>query len=237
MRRLFFLSVLLSFAVAACYAKSTPAPAQPTAQLAATTTTLAPSVTPAATPTQAPPPTPTSLAEGLIVRLATPDASPDCPEHYPWFFENRARECADTVLNSGIVLQHFEGGLMVWTQEGGRTYVLLDDGSPFKPYQEVTDPTGGELPGPDPSIVPPAGLYQPLLGFARFWRGLAPGSEWVRDALGWATAPEQRYSAFWQCNTATGAAARCYFNGPQDEIIVLARGPVSYWTYWQGPVR
>jgi len=76
-----------------------------------------------------------------------------------------------------------------------------------------------------------------VLGFARFWRGLAPGSEWVRGALGWATAPEQSYSAFWQCNTATGAAARCYFNGPQDEIIVFARGAVSYWTYWQGPVR
>jgi hypothetical protein len=231
MRRLFCLITLLLLALAACQAKPAPTPAP------------LPSVTPAiyrtvvVAPTQAPPPTPTSLADGLIVRLATPDASPDCPAHYPWFFENHARECAGTVLNTGTVLQHFERGLMVWAQEGGHTYVLLDDGSPFKIYQEVTDPTGAELPGPDPSLVPPAGLYQPVLGFARFWRGLAPGSEWVRGALGWATAPEQRYSAFWQCNTATGAAARCYFNGPQDEIIVLARGDVSYWTYWQGPVR
>ena len=237
MRRLFCLTALLSLAVAACQAKPAPTPAQPTTQPSAPTATLAPTPTSAATPTQTPPPTPTSLAEGLIVRLATPDTSPDCPAHYPWFFENHARECAGMASNDWTVLQHFERGLMVWNQDGGRTYVLLDDGSPFKPYQEVTDPTGGELPGPDPSILPPAGLYQPVLGFARFWRGLAPGSEWVRGALGWATAPEQSYSAFWQCNTATGAAARCYFNGPQDEIIVFARGAVSYWTYWQGPVR
>lgn len=212
---------LLVLLLAACQS----APATPSA-------TVAP--TPAALPSAAP--TPTSLAEGLLNRLATP-AAPGCPEPYPWFFDNRAGECAGITLNTWAVLQPFERGLMLWLQEGGRTYVLIDDGSLFKPYVEVSDPGNTALPGPDPAIVPPAGLYQPELGFAKFWRGLAPGSEWIRNRLGWALAPETGYSALWQCNTAADATARCYLSGPGDEIISLTRGGAQFWNYWQGPVR
>lgn len=182
-------------------------------------------------------PTPTSLAEGWFAGMATPEPSPLCPEPYPWFFPNPAEECANIVLNTWAVMQPFQGGLMVWFQEGGLTHILIDDGSPFKPYTVVTDPGGPDLPDPDPNLTPPAGLYQPILGFGRFWRGLVPGAEWVRDSLGWATAPEVAYSALWQCNTAEGDAARCYFNGPKDEIIVLARGSSQYWAYLQEAVR
>ena len=181
-------------------------------------------------------PTPTALAEGLGTRLGTPDPNPNCPEHYPWFFENTADECASTILNTWSVLQPFERGLMLWTQEGGRTYVLIDDGSPFMPVQIVSDPLGLPLPEADPSLAPPEGRYQPLRGFALFWRNLVPGHEWVRERLGWATAPETAYSGFYQCNTATGEAARCYINGPRDEIIALAGG-APYWAYVQTPVR
>jgi len=182
-------------------------------------------------------PTPTALAEGLIAKLSTPDPSPNCPDHYPWFFENQAQECAAIVSNVWGVMQHFEGGLMVWFQDEGRTLILIDDGSLFKPYAPAFDLADTPLPGPDPAIVPPEGFYQPELGFAKFWRGLVPGYEWVRQRLGWATAPETAYSAFWQCNTAGDDSARCYFTGPRDEIIVLARGSAPYWNYWQGTVR
>jgi hypothetical protein len=182
-------------------------------------------------------PTPTSFGDGLVARLGTPDPSPNCPNHYPWFFINPAQECAATVLNTWAAYEPFEHGLMVWLAEGGHTYVLLDDGSPFKPYQEVVDLQGLPLPDPDPSLAPPAGLYQPTLGFGKFWRGLVPGTDWVRQRLGWATAPESDYSAFWQCSTATDDAARCYFTGPRDEVVVMARGSAQYWTFWQGPVR
>jgi len=141
------------------------------------------------------------------------------------------------VLNTWAVWQPFEHGLMVWTQEGGRTYVLLDDGAPLKPYVPVSDPLGLPLPGPDLAIVPPEGLHQPELGFALFWRGLVPGHAWVRERLGWATAPEAAYSGLWQCSTAdAGAASRCYLNGPRDEIIVLAAN-APWWAYVQGAVR
>jgi hypothetical protein len=224
---------------------TSPAATLPPAEGSATATALPPPTrTPLASPTVLASPTaiaatPTALAEGWFMGAATPDPSPNCPDHYPWFFINPAQgnECASFVLNTWAALQRFEHGLMLWTQEGGRTYVLVDDGSPFRPYVEVSDPAGMPFPEPDPSIVPPAGLYQPELGFASFWRGLVPGTEWIRPALGWATAPEAQYSSFWQCNTASGEAARCYVTGPQDEILALARGPARYWTVVQGPVR
>jgi hypothetical protein len=190
-------------------------------------------------PTLAPtePPTPTALVEGLGARLGTPDPSPNCPEHYPWFFENPAAECADFVLNTWTVWQPFERGVMVWMQERGRTFVLVDDGSLFKPFRVVVDTQGLPFPEADPSIVPPEGLYQPERGFALFWRGLAAGSEWVREALGWATEPESAFSGLWQCNRAEGDGARCYFIGPRDEIVALAVGDAAYWNYWQRGVR
>jgi hypothetical protein len=218
----------------------TAAPASPTAAVTAATpaaTDTLPPATPTLTPEDTAVPTPTSFADGLTVRLGTPDPNPNCPNHYPWFFDNPADECADFVHNTWTVLQPFEHGLMVWPQEPGRTIVFLDDGSPFKPYVYVSDPLGLPFPDPDPSIVPPEGLYQPERGFALFWRGLVPGSEWVRQRLGWATAPETAYSAFWQCNTATAEAARCYFNGPRDELIAYTNGGVQHWTYVQTAVR
>lgn len=199
------------------------------------TATATPPLLPTVAPVTAVPPTATSLAEGWVTQFSTPD--PTCPEQSPWFFHNPAQECATTLLNTWAVMQPFEHGLMVWFQEGGRTYVFLDDGSLFKPYQEVSDPGGTAVSAPDPAITPPPGLYQPELGFARFWQGLVPGSEWIRPQLGWALAPEVGYSALWQCNNATDHTARCYFTGPGDEIIVLSRGEGRYWNYWQEAVR
>jgi hypothetical protein len=126
---------------------------------------------------------------------------------------------------------------MVWTAEPGRILVLVDDGSLFKPWARVVDGLGLPFPAPDPSIVPPEGFYQPEAGFAIFWRGLTPGSEWVRGALGWATAPESAYPGLWQCNRSSGDAARCYMIGPGDEIVVLAVGDAAYWNYVQRAVR
>lgn len=207
------------------------APASATPQPAARTPTAAPASATLPTPTA------TAIADGITARLGTSDPRPECPLHYPWFFDNRAAECASYLENTWAVMQRFEHGLMIWFQNGGRTYVLMDDGSPFRPYVEAIDGQGLPLPGPDAGLTPPRGLFQPELGFANFWRGLVPGYEWVRERLGWAVEREAAYSAFRQCNEATGDAARCYFTGPRDEIVVMAHGSAKYWAYWQGPVR
>jgi hypothetical protein len=242
MRKRLVVSLAAGLLVAAC---GRTGPAGPTATPSALanlpvveTVTPPPSAAPypaSATPVPSatePEPTATTVADGVTLRMTTPDPNPNCPEHYPWYFENRADECAAVLLNTWAVWQPFEHGLMVWTQEAGRTYVLIEDGAPFKPYQVVSDPFGLPLPEPDPSQAPPEGFYQPERGFALFWRSLVPGHEWVRQRLGWATAPEQAYSGFRQCNTATDATARCYLNGPNDQIIVLAE-QVPWWAYVQ----
>ena len=203
---------------------------------AATPTATLPPL-PVATAAPQAPPTPTSFIEGLPARLSTPDAAANCPERIPWFFNNTVGECAGQVLNTWAVFQRFERGLMVWFQEGGRTFILHDDGSLIRPMYEAIDGANTPLPEPDASIVPPPGMYQPVLGFGKFWRGLVPGYEWVRERLGWATQPEVGFSALLQCNTLNGPAARCYFTGPRDEVLVMTRGAERYWAYWQGPVR
>jgi hypothetical protein len=194
-------------------------------------------VTPDVTAPAGATPSPTALHEGLVTRLGTPDPSPNCPDHYPWFWENPAQECAAVLEHTWAVWQEFEHGRMVWFQNGGLTYVLLDDGSPFRPYHIVTDPLGLPLPEPDPNILPPPGLFQPERGFALYWRGLVPGHEWVRDRLGWATALEAAYPSLRQCNTATDAAARCYVTGPRDEILAYTTSGPQYWSELQGAVR
>ena len=137
MRQPLFAALLAGLLVGAC-GRATPT-LTPTASIsivppfATATPTAAVSASVTAPPPATAAPTATALAEGLGVRLGTPDPNPNCPDHYPWFFENPADECAGFVLNTWTVWQPFEHGLMVWTQEGGRTYVLLDDGSPFKP--------------------------------------------------------------------------------------------------------
>jgi hypothetical protein len=232
-----FALALFSCLLLGCRGAATTAPLTGSAATAASAAQLFAATQLAAATQAAAAPTPTSFADGLVTRLGTPDPSPNCPNHNPWFFINPAQECAATVLNTWAAYEPFEHGVMVWIAEGGHTYVLLDDGSPFKPYQEVVDLQGLPLPDPDPSLVPPSGMVQPVLGFGKFWRGLVPGSDWVRQRLGWATAPETGYSALWQCNTAAGDAARCYFTGPRDEVVVMTRGSAQYWAFWQGPAR
>ncbi len=93
--------------------------------------------------------------------------------------------------------QPFEHGAMIWSDHTGWygvriIFVLHPDGTYqqfFDSYDPSVDPvSGGES--------PPAGLVEPILGFGKVWRE-EPG---VREALGWATAPESpgagRYQIF-----------------------------------------
>src|SRR5512137_1925651 len=80
------------------------------------TATSTPNPPPTHTPRPVASPTATLLVQGLIVRFGTADPSPDCPDHYPWFFDNPAHECASTLSNTWGTVQHFEHGLMVWFQ-------------------------------------------------------------------------------------------------------------------------
>lgn len=105
-----------------------------------------------------------------------------------------------TVTDISAAFQPFERGFMIWLGDRHRIWIAACCTS--------TIPLGGRwlsfedafqdgMPERDPSLVPPPGLYQPVRGFGLVWRTLSDyaygGS--LRELLGWATAPEQGYTA------------------------------------------
>ncbi len=132
-------------------------------------------------------------------------ASVDVPWacRYSYFFPTDSRACpAYEASATWAAEESFERGRMIWLQEvrtESAVYpkvilVFYNDGR-FEKHPDTW--TEGE-PESDPSIVPPAGLYQPIRGFGKLWRTNAA----VRDRLGWATAPEQGFNTFWQMQMA-----------------------------------
>jgi hypothetical protein len=98
---------------------------------------------------------------------------------------------APTPITAQIQLaeQVFEHGRMFWIQPRKQIWVMIES-SPDKGKWSVYEDTfvDGEQES-DPSLIPPAGLYQPQRGFGKLWR-TTPG---LRDALGWGKTPEFGY--------------------------------------------
>jgi hypothetical protein len=61
------------------------------------------------------------------------------------------------------------------------------------------------------------------------WRGEAPGSEDLRERLGWAIEPEFYVHTAFQCYAEDGALT-CFVRGPEVEIIRLK--PDGTWDIW-----
>lgn len=115
-----------------------------------------------------------------------------------WFIAAPPAVCPQAPpLYSPAAEQPFEHGVMLWVGELDRIYVLYADDSPA--WSAFVDEFDEGEPADDPTLTPPAGLYQPVRGFGRVWRS-QPG---VRDRLGWATAPEAGYVTTWQTTSYT----------------------------------
>jgi hypothetical protein len=127
------------------------------------------------------------VGEADRVAQATLQVTLRCPD--TWFFSPPSDECPSSppTLTDGAE-QHFEHGLMLWIKAEDRICVLFDDG--LQPaYKVLMDAWDEGQPESDPSIAPPAGLYQPVRGFGLVWRE-EPG---VRNRLGWAVDQEVGY--------------------------------------------
>jgi hypothetical protein len=84
----------------------------------------------------------------------------------------------------------FIGGYLFWRGDLRLIYALYSDGT----WESFIDTWNeGDLEW-DPTIVPPAGYYQPKRGFGKVWRE-QPG---VRDKLSWATTEERGFNGSWQ---------------------------------------
>src|SRR5690606_2398559 len=84
--------------------------------------------------------------------------------------------------------QVFENGRMFWIRHLRQTWVMAasgDDPNSGDWFCFVDEVEEGD-PETAPSLVPPAGLYQPKRGFGLVWRE----KEGMRDVLGWALTPE-----------------------------------------------
>jgi hypothetical protein len=126
--------------------------------------------------------------------------------HHDWVSEvqanppSMANECPSEAWYGRMAFQQFQGGFMVWSGPDGPIYAFYDGGF-FKIFQDEF--IEGD-PESDPSIVPPAGLEQPIRGFGLVWRT----NEHVRERLGWATEHERGYDG-WSQSFSDGR----YFSG------------------------
>lgn len=154
------------------------------------TTAFAPP-TPTAIPTLQPDSGQTPTPEATSLPAATPTPTPTpCPLAPAAPFTSTYSQAAEQLgcpLSDASQLflaeQPFERGLMFWREDLRTIYVLYTDGS----WGQYMDTYQEDQPPYDATIVPPAGLYQPVRGFGRVWRE----EEGVRQGLGWATAAEQ----------------------------------------------
>ena len=114
-------------------------------------------------------------------------------------------------------------------------YVLYSDGLLTPGWQANSNAWFSGMPLSDPSLIPPAGRYQPVRGFGLTWRDEQgyPGYR-VRERLGWATDEEFSVSgAMFQCDSAPKYNT-CYLTGPGNVVIVLQLER-SGWYVWAGP--
>lgn len=157
---------------------------------AALNATLTPPVSPASSLSSTPPPPTSTLS-------ATPTA---CPQSAGTVFAGWLASDASLAAQVGCprsqaieavgAWEPFEGGQMLWRGDLRRIYVLLGAGT-WMVYDDEWREGDVEWDG---SIVPPAGLHQPVRGFGLLWRD-EPG---VQVALGWATATEASFSGTFQ---------------------------------------
>jgi len=147
----------------------------------------------------------------------------DWPCTYDYFFSPGPNACP--VYEASLTWaaeQSFENGFVIWLEEiqissseaqQGVMLVFYADGS-YAQYQDTWEEGDPES---DPTIVPPAGLLQPIRGFGKLWRENTS----VRDGLGWATAPEQGFDTAWQQRTQESIPGVAYVRTLSGEIIQI----------------
>ncbi|MCS7286468.1 MAG: NBR1-Ig-like domain-containing protein [Anaerolineae bacterium] len=153
---------------------------------------------------------------------------------YSYFFPTDRRECPNyPPRTTWAAEQPFEHGFMIWLQEvpcgdqmRSEIIVFRNDGR----YWVYRDTFMEGEPESDPTIVPPPGLYQPIRGFGKLWRT----EPFVREALGWATAPEQGFYTLYQEHFVYVLGGGKLFLRRLDGKVVLlkawdVRGFSGYW--------
>jgi hypothetical protein len=159
-----------------------------------------------------------------------------CPD--PWFFSNPPPACPRRAAQvyPGVA-QHFERGLMVWSDGTDQIFIFYNDGGSFQgaslnAYDITPDRWWPWMPENDPDIEPPHGYYQPIRGFYMAWAEPDYVVFHARERLGWATDQEFPLTVSYQCDS-DPSAPDCYLQGPNG--VILMKPGFSAWSLWNGP--
>jgi LysM repeat protein len=163
-----------------------------------------------------------TLPDGRRVRVDSSTAS--------WFITRDPLPPPVTPTPSPVVTttlaqyQVYEGGFVVWEARTANVVVFYNNSA----YNVYPPGRYAALPdNPVPDIVPD-GRIRPAYGIGKVW-----GNFWdVRISLGWATTPEQLYTATFTTRTAGGTAQTC-FNLADGRYATYARSAagVQSWSY------
>ncbi|MCA9988687.1 MAG: hypothetical protein KDE59_30480 [Anaerolineales bacterium] len=188
-------------------AEPTPAPAPTELSLLANPTIALPAI-----------PAPTSAATAGMTGPASSGPAASCNTAY--FFEPAPAGCPRFPAQlAEAAVQQFEHGRMIWLPNGDLSggaliYVLYDNGM-YDVFVDEWQSGDVEL---DETLVVPAGFFQPVRGFGLVWRE-QPG---VKNALGWALAPETGQELTWQDAQPTELEAVRYLQLADATILRLS---------------
>ena len=163
---------------------------------------------------------------------------------YSFFFATSSRLCpSGPAQSSWAAEQVFEHGRMIWMEHGeyvysdvwgsgdydgeGVIFVLYDSSAEGPAVQAFVDTWTSAEPESDPSIVPPAGMYQPIRGFGKVWRK----NPEVRERLGWAVAPEEGFETLYQEVTGFEWNNSCRYIRIRDGRVVAMCRRSGGWSF------
>ncbi len=167
-----------------------PAPPQALAQPTATSQPPRPSPSPTftRTPTRKPSPTATKVPPPPT---CVGEADARLRKAWQALGADAGMGCAYTLAEEGPwATQPFEHGTLYWYGNAQQIIALLEDGR----WMAYDDLWREGMPPESCQAQPPAGRYVPIRGFGHLWCR----ETFLRDALGWATAPEQGFQGIYQ---------------------------------------
>ncbi|MGB1289053.1 MAG: hypothetical protein ACPG7F_21140, partial [Aggregatilineales bacterium] len=138
----------------------------------------------------------------------------------------QANHCVHPALTTDAAYQHFENGMMVWTEHDNMIYVIYNNGVAAR-HSDNWNGTAYTI-----EETPPDGLAVPERGFGYLWQS----REDIRNALGWASSTENAFTTRFQATRAYGRYQTTYgyFTIPDGRTIRLKHETVG--STWQ-PLR
>jgi Tol biopolymer transport system component len=122
-----------------------------------------------------------------------------------------------------IAEETFQHGRMFWLRPNRQIWVMVNNpsdnvsGGEWYCYNDSFVEGEAET---DPSLVPPADLYQPRRGFGKVWRNVSG----LRDSLGWATTPEFELASAYTYIAGGYVENGAYVAGPGEHRLTTLYG-------------